>query len=594
LAKEVALIEKIIEKEIPEKFKDPISILDALLQFSQNPTSASAGYGIEENYPYIENNLRKRYELSTEELAKITRFMKRILKRMQRANYEVYYWRDQIKKVVSEKKKSLFIEWYVSKFEKLEEENKKKFIFLLLSLEKQRYLEKFHCFFDKEEKVNQYALNDILVEWGLGNVLFYRSSGGYERSELVLSPFLPDLRERLKENFYVNKTDIETFFSKLSVDDIKLIEKCIICDGILENKEGKCLQEKRFLIESSRSFWAIWPPAINEFKELITSKKIDETKELVKAINSILCSFAKDNFPLVSVRTTFELEGAYAWHLDFVSQPTKSPISVDILVTPWLFPVTTYKDIFDEFWSRTSLPHLVFLFFAHENLPTLSAKFSKLYGLTKWYSFVQTPDNDLYPVEFGAIKEEAKDTINDFLTAFLPYLSRELKISTQWKSITAEKMQLYSLLKQNPNILEILIEGLDAQSIITSFLRDGLRRKFGESAEKWKEIIIQKGIFGDDKVKKWENQAKNRLYTKDFLDGATFGEIIGIISGIPELLEDMPTSKELFLSSLDILNKWRKELWGHPTEMVAKIHLTKEQYEGIKRALKNVKEMCRS
>jgi len=101
----VALIEKIIEKEISEKFKDPISILDALLQFSQNPTSASAGYGIEENYPYIENNLRKRYVLSTEELAKITRFMKRILKRMQRANYEVYYWRDQIKKVVSEKKK---------------------------------------------------------------------------------------------------------------------------------------------------------------------------------------------------------------------------------------------------------------------------------------------------------------------------------------------------------------------------------------------------------------------------------------------------------------------------------------------------------
>jgi len=590
----VALVDRVIEKEIPQKFKDPISILDAILQFSQNPTSASARYGIEENYPYIENNLKKRYGLSTEELTKITQFMRRILKRMQRVNYDIYYWREQIINVVSEKKKNFFIDWYVSKFEKLEEENKKKFVFLLLSLERQKYLEKFHCFFDKEEKVDQNALNNILVEWGLGNVLFYRSSGGYERSDLVLSPFLSSLRERLKENFYVNRADIETFFSKSNVSDIKLIEKCIINDGILEGREGKCLQERHFLIESSRNFWAIWPPAINEFKELITCKKKGETEELVKTINSILPSFTKDNFPLASVRPVLELDGAYAWHLDFVSQPTKSPISVDILVTPWLFPVTTYRDVFDEFWSKTSLPHIVFLFFAHENLPTLSAKFSTMYGTTKWYTFVQTPTNDLYPLEFGSIRDEVKDTINDFLTVFLPYLLKELKISTRWKSTTTEKMQLYSLLKENPEVLGILIEGLNIQPIVTNFLREGLRRKFGDDKEKWKEIITQRKIFGEDTIKKWENQVKDRLYAKDYLDGATFGEIIGIIRGLLELIENIPTNKELLLSSLNILTTWRKELWGHPAEIVAKIQLNKEQCSGIKRALKNVEEICKS
>jgi len=586
-------VNRILEKEIPERFKNPLYMLDAHLQFSQNPTSASAGYGIEENYPYIEMNLKKRYGLTSEEVARITQSIKRIFDRMLKVNPDVYFWRDRIKNEILKKEKDLFINWYVSKFEKFEENDKKKFIFLLTSVERSKLLERFYCFFDKEEKMNEIALNNILIEWGLANILFYRSSSGYEKTELVLSLFLPDLREKLKENLYVNRGNIEAFFSKLDVSDIKLVEKCIINDGILENAEGKCLLEEPFLIGSSKSFWAIWPPSMNEFKELILYKKKVETEVMVKAINSILSLFAKENFPLANVRTTLILDGAQAWHLDFASEPNKPPIKTDILVAPWLFPINTVKDIFDEFWSKTFLPHVVFLFFSHENVPTISTRFSSMYHAAKWYTFIRTPMNDFYPSEFGIISEEVKDTINNFLITFLPYLLKELKISTKWKSVTTEKMELYTLLKENPEVLEIVVEGLNIQPIVADFLREGLRRKFGESKEQWKEMLIQKGILGDNTIKEWENKVKNRLYVKDFLDGATFGEIIGIIRGLPELLEDIPTNRELLLSSLNILNKWRKELWGHPTETVAKIHLTKEQYEGIKRALKNVGEICK-
>ena len=34
-------------------------MVDALLQWASNPTSASAGYGLEENYPYIVRWTRK-------------------------------------------------------------------------------------------------------------------------------------------------------------------------------------------------------------------------------------------------------------------------------------------------------------------------------------------------------------------------------------------------------------------------------------------------------------------------------------------------------------------------------------------------------
>jgi len=592
--RETTLLYRIIEREIPQKFKKPLPVFDALLQFSQNPTSASAGYGIEENYSYIEMNLAKRYQLTRDYLAKITKFVKQIWKRMEKINYDVYLWRNELKKVILEREKDLFVSWYTSTFEKLDEANRKKFIFFLLSLEKQNLLEKFWCFFDKEESVKKTDLNNILIRWGLGNPLFYRSSSGHEETEFVLSPFLSVLREKLKEELYVSEKNVEAFFSKLSVNDIKLLEKCIINDGILNCREGKCLLEEPSLVESSRSFWAIWPPAINEFKQLIVWKKRDETSNIAKALGSILSSFANANFPFASVRSVFEIDGAYAWHIDFASQPTKPPIRVDILLAPWLFPLDNYRDILNEFLSKSILPDLVFLFFMHENLPTLSNKLSAMGSLQKWFVFIQTPDEEFYPLEFGDIRKEVKDVANEFLIAFLPYFFKELKISNKWKSPVTEKMEIYALLKENTQVLEILLEGLNSQPIVTNFLRNSLRRKFGGSTGKWKEIMIQRNIFGEKRLKKWENQSKRRLHRKDFLDGATFGEVIGIFERLPELLEEIPTNKELLLSSLNILNKWRKELWGHPLQEVAKIQLNKEQYEGIKRALKNVREILQA
>jgi len=45
------------------KYKDDIIALDALYQWAMNPTSMSAGYGIKENYEFISENLRLRYNL---------------------------------------------------------------------------------------------------------------------------------------------------------------------------------------------------------------------------------------------------------------------------------------------------------------------------------------------------------------------------------------------------------------------------------------------------------------------------------------------------------------------------------------------------
>jgi hypothetical protein len=61
------VLQEILGTDLPAKFTrdlERIASLDAFIQFSQNPTSMSAGYCIEENYPLIGQNLAKRYELS--------------------------------------------------------------------------------------------------------------------------------------------------------------------------------------------------------------------------------------------------------------------------------------------------------------------------------------------------------------------------------------------------------------------------------------------------------------------------------------------------------------------------------------------------
>ena len=64
-SKEVKLLREIFGT-ISTKFFiniERLAAVDAFLQFAQNPTSISAGYGIEESYPFIERNLSERYGL---------------------------------------------------------------------------------------------------------------------------------------------------------------------------------------------------------------------------------------------------------------------------------------------------------------------------------------------------------------------------------------------------------------------------------------------------------------------------------------------------------------------------------------------------
>jgi hypothetical protein len=100
--KERQVLQEVLDKDRPLKFTDDIeklAVIDAFIQFSQNPTSATAGYGIEQNYSFISQNLSKRYAFGKTSAETIVTFVRDSFEKMKQVNDDVYFWRRSIKDI---------------------------------------------------------------------------------------------------------------------------------------------------------------------------------------------------------------------------------------------------------------------------------------------------------------------------------------------------------------------------------------------------------------------------------------------------------------------------------------------------------------
>ena len=376
-SKEDKLIREIFET-ISTKFSkniEKLATVDAFLQFAQNPTSMSAGYGIEENYPFIERNLSERYGLGKIVLEMIISYLKESVRKMREVNYDVYFWREAIKDYIRSKYLVDFVEWYSSIYKSLNEEERNRFLFLLYVLTKSSSLSDirrwYACFFDKEERITDDEMKHMLVRLGLGNILYYRSSSGYVQDEFVPSLFLADLHERFRDKVPVGEKQVEEFFSKLSLGDIRLLELCIKGSvPVLENKVGRITRTSPLIVEASRSYFAISPFVIDKLKELIEARKLGLTREWKKALNEMLNSFVEESYPCAELKIVFEEGGAYCWEIRYVESPEREPISIGVLLAPYIFKITPYSTILDETRRHLS-SRLNLIFLIKETLPTV-------------------------------------------------------------------------------------------------------------------------------------------------------------------------------------------------------------------------------
>jgi len=561
--KEEKILQEIFETKIPQKFSqtEKLPMIDAFAQFSQNPTSMSAGYGIEENYSFIGKNLKKRYNLAKMAIDNILAFLKESFEQMRQVNYEVYFWRDTIADYIKSKYTENFLQWFDSLYDHLDEKEKKRFLFLLYALnyttsalELHRW---FSSFFDKEEILPQQNTENSLIRWGLGNFLHYRTSSGYVERQFIVSYWLNNLRKRFKEKIPIQEKQIEKFFKGLLLDNIKLLEKCSKqTPSVVYNTLGRITQTAPLIVESSKSYFGISPFALDKIKELIKAEKENLTETWKEKFSEVLNSFVKQNYPYAELKSILDVEGAHCWEIRYVETPEKTPISITVVLSPYLFPVTQYSTILDEV-KRTSSSPLNMIFLIKETLPTVADVFKYVSKRNLVFLFDEDSQSFYLMERSAKLPEDVSLSVDVFLSNFLPFLEKEIQIGKTLPAYLKDYMENLRYLNKYPRLVSTRNSMLKVEPKLRESIREKLSKKYGDQ---WKEKVTE--TFSES-IRKWESKIQKRLdreKARDFLDGTTLGELVNVAEAFHEIFV---LDKNLVKGFLNILNQHRKVL-EHP------------------------------
>src|SRR5208283_5212879 len=91
-------LDRLVELTLKQYANDEIMI-NAFMQWALNPTSMSAGYGVNKNYEDIERNLSRIYYLSKIDAARNVQTLKEEIAKLVQ-NHEIYAIRNAIEKTL--------------------------------------------------------------------------------------------------------------------------------------------------------------------------------------------------------------------------------------------------------------------------------------------------------------------------------------------------------------------------------------------------------------------------------------------------------------------------------------------------------------
>ena len=586
------LIKKIFEDEIPSKFPsktEQLTVIDAFAQFAQNPTSMSAGYGIEENYRFIKENLSKRYNLDENKLKIIENFLRNSIEDMRKVDYDVYLWRDVVKSHIKGNYAEIFLEWFTSLYERLNDKDKHRFLFLLYSANKashysfRDFLAWYNCFFDESEGTTEFELKELLIKFGLGNILYYRSKKG--NVEYMFVPFilLDKLHEEFKDKIPTSEENVRDYFNKLQIADVKLLELCLKKEiPILETRIGKITQSSPLIVSTSRSFSAISPFAVDELRELVKSRKMDLTKDWKETLQSLLNSFVEEVFPLAELKVIFELEGSYCWELRYTESPDDEPISVGILLSPYIFRVSQYSTILDEMRNSLST-HLNIVLLIKETLPAIAESFKYEHRRTLIFLLIDNMEKKFYVMEKGELTDERKEhLIDSFLSRFLQSAEKKIQISRTWPMELKDYLENLKYYKKFPKLVEIRNRIPRIELALRKCLRERLERVFGDE---WKEVLKKRMSKDVEKFERVIGRRLDKEDVKDFLDGATLGELVKIFR---EFYKELALEKN-DLVHFDTLTQYRK-IFEHPIKELES-DIDEKTYRKIKLSMEYINQV---
>jgi len=295
-----------------EKYKDDVVMLDALNMWAMNPTSKSAGYGIEQNNKEVVKNM----ESETRNLrSKIERLIDRS------KNDEISFCQGTLKNLINEKFGEKLRNEVIRRIEELDRKEKR-FIYLYLKYRGGRYYgmegvsAAYYVSWGEEPPFdNVDSFRSKLTKLGLLNPLFFRSSSDRsERIQYLIPDFLKPLFEDA-DKFVVSekpvipdvRSYIEELFEQGEYLQLQSLDLLVELGG--SYREGfynfKSVKEKRGIVGKYGGIVTISPFVLEDLKIILQEKKrevIDKLNKLIEKRNKNTASARVSN-PLAFEKT---------------------------------------------------------------------------------------------------------------------------------------------------------------------------------------------------------------------------------------------------------------------------------------------------
>jgi len=331
-----------------EKYKEDIVMLDALSQWSNNPTSYSAGYGVAENYEYIRGNLAVRYpNLDRERLSTVLNQLIQECNKLVLASADIYMWRDLIEKAliksvgekirneVRNKIRTLgsfekrvvcavlkLKSWLISEYWRISSYNKERLL----------------AFCEAPIDTAAYELDaySLIVKVGIFDKLLWISSSSPNRQEEyivpeVVKPIFDEVNEYLTEEPLSDvKNYVNLLVQKHQFEQLRLIDDVISSNGISYESAVEGLISVPGIIGKWKNLVAISPLVLEDLRTIFLREKAGLVSNQKAEIEKCLLEVRNELFPSVELNEKI-YDGSNVWKFE-----VEGTDDLWIYLLPWI------------------------------------------------------------------------------------------------------------------------------------------------------------------------------------------------------------------------------------------------------------------
>jgi hypothetical protein len=309
--------------------------LDALAQWASNPVGKHEGYGIEENYPVIRENLSSRFNISDSIASEYVSRLREYGTQFLLSGADIGYVRQRImEELAGESGK----QWKLGMVRKLSKASPdtKRLTYLIFSLLRRGFdaknfegsmdkVQAFHAaVFERPFSIDR---EDDLIDVGILNKLLFTTDETNKQYVHMINPLFPmEALGVTKDDLKIltdSKGYVKQLYEKKKLEQLRVLDEVSREDFGLkkfDNPPKGFVQEKK-ITATYKEYSAVSPFLLEEIRNGIHSIRHERLAEYESRIEAAILKAARDSFPKCRMDLMSSDKDQALWRLDEATNP---------------------------------------------------------------------------------------------------------------------------------------------------------------------------------------------------------------------------------------------------------------------------------